>query len=256
MKKRIILIGLAAVTAFSLAACGGKKEPQIKTVESITYYTEVSGYRGIESGDIAAKTISEYDKEGNVIYREETNPSRAETYEYVWKESNGILKGTCSDGSWEEIERDKNDNPLVTRSFDAEGELFETEECEYKDGVLCKRKITQSHTGFVSTIEYDEKGNITYQVSINDKQKTVEREYDNVYDEDGKLTSVFVNDILNCIDWVDTYEYDEEGQLKRVTEGYSNITANGEYDEDGNMIKQSIYDSEGRLEQEVIYTYY
>lgn len=256
MKKRIILIGLAAVTAFSLAACGGKKEPQIKTVESIIYYTEVSGYGGIESGDIAAKTISEYDKEGNVIYREETNPSRAETYEYVWKESNGILKGTCSDGSWEEIERDKNDNPLVTRVFDAEGELLQTEECEYKEGVLCKEKTTSADSNRVSTIEYDEKGNKIYELYIYDKQKTAEREYDNVYDEDGKLTSVFVNDILNCIDWVDTYDYDEEGQLKRVTDGYFNSTINLEYDEDGNIIKQSRYDSEGMLEYEVFYTFY
>ena len=77
-----------------------------------------------------------------------------------------------------------------------------------------------------------------------------------VYDENGNLTSVFVTDVLDQIDYVDTYEYDSEGHLKRMKDGRNGYTRDVECDEDGNILEIRTYDSNGKLVMQQINTWY
>lgn len=259
MKKRILAFVLATITALSLVGCSAKEEkPQVKTVEYVYYYTSDSGE--YKSGDVSSTSFVEYDKDGNIILSEYTDDNGDTTkIETRWEKSGNILKGISSDGEYTEMEYDKNDNVKTETLYDSEGNKQYVIEYEYKDNILFERKITWYQDGeesFFGKNEYDANGNITYIMQEQNKQKVFEQEYDNVYDEDGKLTSVFITNILDSIDYVDKYEYDEDGHLKTIIYGRYGIRVDVECDEDGNVIEERRYDSNGKLTIEIHTTYY
>lgn len=249
MKKRILAFVLATITALSLVGCSAKEEkPQIKTEEYVYYYT--SGTAIYEY---------EYDKDGNIILVEYTDDNGdTKKIETRWEKSGNILKGISSDGEYTEKEYDKNDNVKTETGYDSEGNKQYVSEYEYKNGNLEKETNYDSEGNVISVrkFEYDANGNITYYRIEQNKQKTYELEYDNVYDEDGKLTSVFTTDILDSIDYVDKYEYDEDGHLKTIISGLGGTRVDVECDEDGNVIEKRYYSSDGKLQMQVLTTYY
>lgn len=252
MKKRILAFVLAIVAALSLVGCSAKEEkPQVKTEEYVYYYTfDSSEYK---SGDVSDTAIYEYDKDGNIIRSEHSAVEEA-NYEREWKKDGDILRGVASTGDIIEKQYDKNDNVKTETLYDSEGNKYYVREYEYKDDVLVATKTT--YTGAYAKVEYDANGNITYHMYEQNKQKMQELEYDNVYDEDGKLTSVFITDILDSIDYVDKYEYDEDGHLKTITYGLDGTRVDVECDEDGNVIEKRYYNRDGKLVTQVLTTYY
>lgn len=282
MKKRILAFVLATITALSLVGCSAKEEkPQVKTEEYVYYYTSDSGE--YKSGDVSSTFFVEYDKDGNII-RSEHSAMEEANYEVEWKKDGDILRGVASTGEILEKQYDKNDNVKTETGYDSEGNkqyvseyeykngnleklteydsegnVTSVKEYEYKDDVLVASKTTGYNEGeesYFNKSEYDANGNITYYMREQNKQKVYEQEYDNVYDEDGKLTSVFTTDILDSIDYVDKYEYDEDGHLKTIIYGRGGTRVDVECDEDGNVIEKRYYNRDGKLETQVLTTYY
>lgn len=95
MKKRIVLLLLCLATAFSVAACGKKKEE--KSIETFEKYTDVKIFQDIPAMDMDAYTVMSADEYGDNWYVMELKSNQllnyAELEKYVKTlESDGFKK--------------------------------------------------------------------------------------------------------------------------------------------------------------------
>lgn len=198
--------------------------------EEIEYYKngntkKETFYSGTGSSEITS--IFEYDEKNRTTKTEYYEPKgviKNATYtEYVTEE--GVEKAkTVTDNGENEIWYDENQNVIMRKDWNADGEITSWNEYEYDDdGYLCHEEIynpeDETHTVYCDTVETEPgKKVLYYYASDNSVKEYIEHEYN----ENGEVTKVS--------DWKPT-----DGEMGAV---YSYIYG---YDENGNRCTMDYY---------------
>ena len=185
-----------------------------------------------ENGEIRLDFEYQYDNFGNQIFSKEKNV-----------EEKKML-------SWDEWEYDAAGNMLKHFEYDGVGDLDYGEQFKYDaNGNLTEEKKL-GYDGYVYDwygYEYDEQNRETKEITYNEDgsiYKWIEKEYD----EQGNLVKVTEGDEQKVI-YIDEFQYNENG---KNTKHYRFIPSN----EQQHLIKEWIYDEQGRLLEEIEYLEY
>lgn len=108
------------------------------------------------------------------------------------------------------------------------------------------------------TFTYDEKGDLTGEITQRGSGEAVEKRYGYTYDEDGRLLEMVTMDEAGNQTGRTAYTYDEEG--RKATESVfagEEMTSRREfsYDEDGNLAEERCYTAGDQLQNTLSYTY-
>ena len=172
-------------------------------------------------GNIAFKDECYYDENGNetlyVSYDADGNIEHKETHKYEYDENRNTTLCVCYD-------EDGNEDCRYGYEYDKNG-----------NRTIVTRENTDNSKGTIIPVEryefkYDECGNVILEVG---------------YDANGNI----INEIA--------YEYDENGNkiLATATSKRWKSNYNYEYDQNGNCMRESCYDSEGKIKSNTEYKY-
>lgn len=185
-----------------------------------------------ENGEIRLDFEYQYDNFGNQIFSKEKNV-----------EEKKML-------SWDEWEYDAAGNMLKHFEYDGVGDLDNGEQFKYDINGNLTEKKKYGYEGSVYDwygYEYDEQNREIKEITYNEDgsiYKRIEKEYD----EQGNLVKVTEADGQKIIA-IDEYQYNENG---KNTKHYRFIPSN----EQQYLIKEWIYDEQGRLLEEIEYLEY
>ena len=274
--KKTLATFLSFAMLLSITACKAKTEtPDTPDSKEITAETEITTVteetttpettttppppepeREIEFGTLGAPTIREFDgiKTTRIIYFDQYG--RYTGYEIVIQNENGDTtngESYNSDGtlnySYEcEYKEDKRMKDVFTKP---DGTILQIQECEYDADGNCT-KLTWYIDGVVGgyrTYEYDEKGNeikeVDYYADDSLNWYSVKE-----YDEKGNAVKNTNYNADGSLKWYGTDEFDKENRLVKHSEydsygllGYDTY----QYDENGDMIKDEFYNYMGQL---------
>jgi len=203
------------------------------------------------SREIEEQRVYEYDDEGNLVRESELD--KYGTTEFVY---------------------DKHGNPLTVTAYDKNGEWRYTQQYSYEyeyysDGTLSHERQYLLHEDFdggrhlVSKIDYNQDGNPVYSETNGDFSSVTTYEYD----ENGRLIKKFGDSSFSTGDTSTIeYEYDANGNVSAEnhtnTIGESGATTDRlkfkivyEYDQYGNLTKETDYDENGDLHNTQTYEY-
>lgn len=171
--------------------------------------TETYIYNDGTYGDVDDRYF--YDEQGRLIKSGELN-------------SQGISVGCSESVAYYEYTYDENDRLIAKVGYDGFGRVHERNAYEYDaKGLLCKGEYQGDRNSWTRTYEYDENGRLIKATEPLKNQFGEERNLDEVhdyaYDTGGLLIEVnalcydFLHSGDECYDWIDKYEYDENGNM-------------------------------------------
>lgn len=253
LRNRLLTVLLAFAGCLLLASCGDgqntgaaaeKSESTSEKADDAKSKYLLTKEQYYDNGEnIGLSYTYEYDDNGYLTKRTELYASGAVSYwlEYENDAEGRELKETLYDNDgmhiYRELEYDEAGNMIRKSEFEEDGTAGAQWQNEYDAaGNMIKSTIVFS-TGRVYSImeyEYDEHGNVTRYASLDGDGNVIESyRYEYELREDG-LPNV-------------TKIYDSENTVQRTKES--------EYDENGNLIKETTFDNQNEIMMIVKYTY-
>ncbi len=263
--------------------CNGYKdsEEQLKDFSYTFRTAEIIDYG---ENDESEKIVIKADRYGNITlisqYDEDENPVKV-GIEYKYDDCGNPIHVTSRwDGelrSTTELEYDKNDNVVLRLDYyDGTDKIRKKSEFEYDaNGKTKEMIVSYRENGAVDDKyenRYDKSGNLIFTSSTHyDDYGNVEYAYKHNYEYDDKGNEIYGNviryDKYGSIDYKseDRYKYDDKGnETWKLTVSYdqngleksrSESTFVNEYDEKGNLSRQTEYDEDGNAEYITEYRY-
>lgn len=259
--------GVAKRITFAKLAQAGTKQAAEKVEEMnfnkmglLVEKTRFNYYKGIEERNVykynsSGILVGTYDYDGNnkLTNKEDTKFNKAGKPIEIIAET--IVRNT-SHKTRRTLKYDKNGLLLETKAFEKGKDFVIKETCEYKDGLLTAKRLTdfEGKPRGYETYEYDAQkrkiketaGNITYQPMKDSVTKKMlntafedKVEYSFKYDEKGRLTEI------KATDYRQVFTYNDKGDFVRDI-----IYDNGGRKQNDN---EFIYDEKGLLKQIIRY---
>jgi hypothetical protein len=265
MKRKILtLITCTSLVAMALSACGSTANEistdvvgeEAQTVVSESSTEENSTVEETTTEAVGMETVyllskqTYYDENGDVEFYEE--------YEYD-DNGNNISVKWYSDGmmsSFDTYEYDSNGNMIkLIYTYENEESVFlyeydsngtETRSTRYSGDIILEDNYYDSYGNIIDDFIYDDDGTLDYEMIT-----------DNEYDANGNLLkakSYFSDDSESIIELME-YEYDDNGncvvEIFRLGDESSTpySTTENEYDLNGNMIKRTVTNYKGFVDE-------
>jgi antitoxin component YwqK of YwqJK toxin-antitoxin module len=255
--------------------------------ESVYRVDLISGEE-ISQTEIEGTLISyqEYDRNGNIILEERTNPdgSFGEKYEHKYNDQGQLIESILYDEEDEILERktitwisvDKasdetthyldgssdtlhyiydTDGKLIEKKLiDDEDELEMREVFEYNDGKLIRNEKFDGSGESVSKYEltYSDGGALTESSFWTSEGGDISTLVTTFFPSGRKASELKYNTGMNLVEKV-TFEEDQQGRISRIIEEdpYKKNTTVLDYDEAGNLIRQEETNHEGRMNNHI-----
>ena len=225
----LLLISVMLLTA--LPACqkkaNGRSSNGNKEMVTLLLLSEIQApaYAG---GELITIFSCSYDRQGNAI-EIKVNADDEGSITYKYSANNSVDMHLIS-GASDYV-------ASYTFTFRNDGKPIEAVSYDDKGAVSAKEVYS-----------YDDHGNITAETMYKNGELYYSVTYTYEYDNNGNVLSE------TSSDWGTTiYTYDEDGTLLEINSGTTRIVF--EYDGKGNLIKRSNYSLDGKLIEQVLFTY-
>ena len=258
--------GFRECTYYSYKYKFGKLQIKTKHKEKYSRYDELGNlieeidYN--EDGSLLSRNIYKYDLNRNIIENTSYNNEDFWLNEiYIYNDKDSLIEDSyCSeDGKVLRTQKlNEKENRIEAFSYNENGKpkIIETTTLN-KNGDLIEDIAYNDNDTIISkiTIQYDEKGNDIGQFYKLSGIVHVNTTIHNVYDNNGNITKKTTYDKLHLDSTIIIFKYDDKNHMIEEFSNYDSIKTTYKYDEIGNIIERTEYNSKGKINYKEAYKF-